>query len=228
MKIAINEPCHENWNAMQPNNEGAFCLSCQKNVIDFSKKSLHEIKNFFSSITQSDNVCGRFKSKQLEELSFDDFFEKFKKWRLPYKLAIILVFTFGFGLFSCQTNTTDAGLVTGEPVVIQNDSTIKVIQQNDSTLQIDGLVERPTGNLNYTLGGPKVCTTNTTTVIRSENNDMLMGEPSIYTPPKDSIKKEQEAMGKIMMKGDVSRIEIDSTIINKPKPKMILGKPARK
>lgn len=215
MKIAINEPCHENWNAMQPNNDGAFCLSCQKNVIDFSKKSIHEIKDFFSSISQVDNVCGRFKSKQLEELNFDDFFEKFKKWRLPYKLAIILFFTFGFGLFSCQTNSTS--LVTGETAYVEK----------DTTLEIDGMVEQASNNT-LLLGEPAICTTNTTVVSNNQNNNMQMGGPKVQDEPKDSIKKEQEPMGKIMMKGDVSRIEIDSTLINKPKPKMLLGKPAKK
>ncbi len=220
MKIAINEPCHENWNAMQPNNEGAFCLSCQKNVIDFSKKSLHEIKDFFSSITQSDNVCGRFKSKQLEELSFDDFFEKFKKWRLPYKLAIILVFTFGFGLFSCQTstnNSTKTELTTGEPSIVNN----------DTTLQIDGLVEQSPDISNHTLGTTAACPTNTTEVIHHKNDGMRMGEAMIYTPPKDSIKKIKQPKEKTMMKGAVIAVEKDSTIINEPKPKMLLGKPAR-
>ena len=99
MKISIDTPCHENWEAMQPNNEGAHCFSCQKAVIDFSQKSTHEIKLFFGSIADSQKICGRFKPEQLKELSFDDFFEKFKKWVLPHKLAVLLVFTFAFQIF---------------------------------------------------------------------------------------------------------------------------------
>jgi hypothetical protein len=47
MKISINEPCHENWDKMKSNDKGAFCLSCQKNVVDFSNKTISEIKDFF-------------------------------------------------------------------------------------------------------------------------------------------------------------------------------------
>ncbi|HRD37580.1 MAG TPA: hypothetical protein PLC65_03020 [Bacteroidia bacterium] len=47
MKIEINKPCHENWDAMTPNEKGAFCLVCTKDVIDFSKQTLDEIKDFF-------------------------------------------------------------------------------------------------------------------------------------------------------------------------------------
>ena len=48
MKIEINKPCHENWDAMTPNEKGAFCSLCKKNVVDFSQKTLSEIKDFFS------------------------------------------------------------------------------------------------------------------------------------------------------------------------------------
>ena len=48
MKITINEPCHEKWDAMTPNTQGAFCKVCAKDVVDFSNKSLQQIKNFFS------------------------------------------------------------------------------------------------------------------------------------------------------------------------------------
>lgn len=103
MKISINNPCHENWDEMTSNEKGAFCLACQKTVVDFSIKTTEEIKSFFSSISSSEKVCGRFKENQLTELSFDDFFQRFKKWILPRKIAVIMFFVFGLSLFSCQT-----------------------------------------------------------------------------------------------------------------------------
>jgi hypothetical protein len=103
MKIAINNLCHENWDAMTPNEKGAFCSACQKTVVDFSKKTTEEIKSFFNTVPQTEKVCGRFKEEQLTELSFDDFFEKFKSWILPRRIAAILFFVFGMSLFSCQT-----------------------------------------------------------------------------------------------------------------------------
>ncbi len=39
LKINMPEPCTEVWNKMLPENNGRFCLSCQKKVIDFSAMS---------------------------------------------------------------------------------------------------------------------------------------------------------------------------------------------
>ena len=99
MNIQINNPCHEDWQKMNPTQQGAFCKACQKEVVDFSKKSISEIKNFFSK-EQTEKVCGRFETKQLEFLSFDSFFASFKYWNLTKKLAIIFFFTLNLGGFS--------------------------------------------------------------------------------------------------------------------------------
>jgi hypothetical protein len=99
MNITINEPCHENWDAMIPNQQGAFCKSCQKSVIDFSKKTVAEIKDFFRK-PQEGKVCGRFEQTQLAELSFDDFFARFRYWNFSKKAAVIFFLSFGFWLFS--------------------------------------------------------------------------------------------------------------------------------
>ncbi|MFY7839164.1 MAG: hypothetical protein ACOVP7_02760, partial [Lacibacter sp.] len=48
-QINIAEPCHENWNKMSPVEQGRFCGSCQKNVIDFTTKSDEEIITFFNN-----------------------------------------------------------------------------------------------------------------------------------------------------------------------------------
>ncbi|HXU27857.1 MAG TPA: hypothetical protein VN698_11555 [Bacteroidia bacterium] len=95
MNIQINEPCHENWQDMTPNQQGAFCKVCNKDVVDFSKKSITEIKSFFAEKAEG-KICGRFEKKQLVYLSFDDFFNSFKYWALSRKFAVIFFFTFGF------------------------------------------------------------------------------------------------------------------------------------
>ncbi|HXB39739.1 MAG TPA: T9SS type A sorting domain-containing protein [Bacteroidia bacterium] len=132
MKISINEPCHENWDAMTPNQQGAFCGSCKKDVVDFSKMGIEQIKSFFSK-PQEGKVCGRFEEKQLQELSFDDFFAKFTYWNFSKKFAVIFFMAFGFWIFSnsnavAQSNHMMKGEVAyipEKPKPVQKDTTRK-------------------------------------------------------------------------------------------------------
>lgn len=104
MKISINEPCHEDWDKMTPNDKGAFCLACQKTVIDFSKKTIEEIKTFFVQKPATESVCGRFRNKQLHELSFDEFINEFMSWKFFKRAAVICFLVLGTTLFSsCST-----------------------------------------------------------------------------------------------------------------------------
>lgn len=206
MKVSIDTPCHENWEAMQPNNEGAHCFSCQKSVIDFSQKSTHEIKLFFSSIADSQKICGRFKPEQLKELSFDDFFEKFKKWVLPHKLAVILVFTFGLGLFSCDTNSNSNHLM-GE--VVSNQTPTDTISQVDTARANTKIGV----NKNSVIGQAKVIAAPVTQTISPKTNNTheqkyLKGDVAYVKDTitkkicikKDSVTKQDntEIMGRIM------------------------------
>lgn len=63
LQIQIPTPCHENWDKMNPTGQGRFCLSCQKEVIDFSLMTDKEILNYISSA--SSTMCGRFGNDQL-------------------------------------------------------------------------------------------------------------------------------------------------------------------
>jgi hypothetical protein len=107
IKISIPKPCHEDWNTMTPNEKGAFCGKCAKTVVDFTKKTTDEIKDFFTE-QHGKKVCGRFLNDQLHE--------PVKKIELlipihllPEKLsfsrafAYALFIVFGTTLFSCST-----------------------------------------------------------------------------------------------------------------------------
>lgn len=102
MDISIKKPCHENWSDMTPNEQGAFCGKCVKTVIDFSTRSLEEIKEFFA-VKQEERICGRFEKTQLTALSFDHFFNEFKGFSFTKRLAVILFFTFGMALFNASS-----------------------------------------------------------------------------------------------------------------------------
>src|SRR5215211_4115802 len=86
LKLHIPEPCHENWQNMTQQEQGRFCGSCQKTVVDFSVMTDKEILGYFSKSSQ--HVCGRFTNDQLnKELQVT---EKKKRFSLAYIWNIIL------------------------------------------------------------------------------------------------------------------------------------------
>jgi hypothetical protein len=106
--ISIPEPCHENWADFTPTEKGAFCGSCQIDVVDFSNKSSNEIKTILKE-NAGKSVCGRFKKSQLDDLN-DDFFawenQSAKSFQSKFLYACMIVF--GMTLFtSC---TIESGL----------------------------------------------------------------------------------------------------------------------
>lgn len=44
--LPIAEPCHENWDAMEPRERGRFCASCKKDVHDLSAMTEDEAREF--------------------------------------------------------------------------------------------------------------------------------------------------------------------------------------
>lgn len=108
--ISIPKPCHEDWNKMNPNNEGKFCSSCSKTVVDFTKMSKEEIHSYFKQ-KSGEQTCGHFYASQLHE-NIKPRPSVFK--RVNYFATIV------FGLFlplsSCKKQ------VTGEPAVSDKDS----------------------------------------------------------------------------------------------------------
>ena len=62
--LHIQEPCHENWEGMSPAEQGRFCRSCAKQVIDFSRMADNQILDLLSKA--AGNTCGRFTGNQLE------------------------------------------------------------------------------------------------------------------------------------------------------------------
>ena len=63
IQYSIAEPCHEKWGAMTPLDQGRFCDSCAKAVVDFTTMTDRQVIQFMSSTTES--VCGRMSSHQL-------------------------------------------------------------------------------------------------------------------------------------------------------------------
>jgi hypothetical protein len=67
LKITIPKPCHQDWEAMTPNQQGRHCTACAKTMVDFSLLSYEEVKQFFLH-EKKEKVCGRFKQDQLHRI----------------------------------------------------------------------------------------------------------------------------------------------------------------
>lgn len=214
MKISIDNPCHENWEAMTPNEKGAFCLSCQKTVVDFSAKSINEIKSFFRELPLTEKVCGRFANDQLDAMTFDHFFKRFKRWNLLHKIAVICFFTFGLTLFSCTPGSRE---VMGEA-----DARRDPTQTQNTTAPINTpmTMGQPVAPLDTAKKHPlkKTPSTIKEPVHMIQGDVMVDPEPAIHTKgevymtiddqqqpikcaPKDSLKEmePEKIMGKIKM-----------------------------
>lgn len=66
--LTVPTPCHENWQAMTPAEQGRFCGSCQKTVMDFTAKTDREVARYFeqqSMGASTGSTCGRFRPDQL-------------------------------------------------------------------------------------------------------------------------------------------------------------------
>ncbi len=65
IQLSIPEPCHQNWDKMNPTQQGRFCNACAKQVVDFSNMSDTQVLNYFSTL-KDEKVCGRAYPDQLE------------------------------------------------------------------------------------------------------------------------------------------------------------------
>ncbi|WP_462219062.1 carboxypeptidase-like regulatory domain-containing protein [Ferruginibacter sp.] len=100
IQLSIPEPCHQNWNEMTATQQGRFCNSCAKQVVDFSTMSDTEVLHYFSSI-KNENVCGRAYPDQLERAISKT--KEPKKKLFWYWNYITMLF-----LFFSKTNTAKA------------------------------------------------------------------------------------------------------------------------
>lgn len=64
--IHIDDPCHEDWDGMQPVSGGRHCQACRKVVADFTGFSADEIRAYLLHHS-GENVCGRVHKDVLEE-----------------------------------------------------------------------------------------------------------------------------------------------------------------
>ncbi|MBS7252802.1 hypothetical protein [Flavobacterium branchiicola] len=128
-KITIPEPCHENWDKMTPKENGRFCLSCSKTVIDFTKMLPEEIQHYFIQ-NRNEKICGRFKKSQLNTINIQIPNRVLYSQTHYHKMFLLALFiAMGTTLFSCQDKDGNK----------QKIDTIEVVEdskQNENAKQI--------------------------------------------------------------------------------------------
>ena len=70
VKITIPDPCHENWDAMTPVQQGRYCGACQKVVVDFTQMTDGQILDVFKK-AGGGHPCGRYLPSQLDRPLLD-------------------------------------------------------------------------------------------------------------------------------------------------------------
>ena len=90
IQIDIPHPCSQSWEEMTPVEQGRFCMSCQKTVIDFTTWSDTALYNFFS--TNTGNVCGRYLATQVGRPINIPYQPHSKLYRITVTLGLTLLF----------------------------------------------------------------------------------------------------------------------------------------
>ena len=155
IQLSIAEPCDKNWANMQPDEQGRFCNSCKKDVIDFT---VMDNKEMYNTILKSDaNICGRFNQLQLD-VAIQYEAEKKQRWHKYFFSFLMPAFLFAkqamaqkkIGKVRATTpvcNTVTIGMVFRETVQkhckfsgVVIDSASKEMIRNAS-VQIKGRIE---------------------------------------------------------------------------------------
>lgn len=145
-KIQIPEPCHEDWNNMQPDAKGRFCNSCSKSVVDFSNMSDTQIQDYLLRY-KDQKVCGHFKSTQVNRpLTLQVDLNKLPaNMSVTRQFTLALLLVFGSLLFSC---TDYNGQVVGKlelrpttkgEVEISTVQKTKPVEAKDTSIQTETL-----------------------------------------------------------------------------------------
>jgi hypothetical protein len=132
IKLAIAEPCNKNWAAMQPAEQGRFCNSCQKKVIDFTGMDNNEL---YKTILKNDaSICGRFDNTQLQQPIPADA-EKKSCWHKYFFSFLVPAFLF-----------------TKQAAAQQKTGKVKVSQHAENTVMM-GLIAAAPVPKNYKVSG---------------------------------------------------------------------------
>jgi hypothetical protein len=112
-KIIVSNPCNKDWNKMTNHNNGKYCGSCNKTVIDFTTWDVEDIKKYL--LTKNEHICGHFKTLQAavkrpkhHQFLVDLYLQTDTKIKTPYFKALVLsLIIFCMTVVGCNTPPTN-------------------------------------------------------------------------------------------------------------------------
>ena len=157
-KISVKAPCHEDWGGMSNTNDGRFCSSCEKEVIDFTKLSDDEVIAYIQKNAKHGG-CGRFLNTQLETIIIN-FEENTFDFNIAFwkKFAAILMLCFAQQIFNAQVAFTqtpkkdsaivkpicDNDVMIESPPMSYLDSLLKPIKEDSAVSLKDSIIVKDT------------------------------------------------------------------------------------
>ncbi len=123
--VRIPTPCHEDWKAMTPAEQGRFCNACSKVVVDFTTMDNNEIIAYFGNATSS-GTCGRFNHYQLDRPleKYEMQYPAKGQWDWFKKVAAIVITGCSLLLASCNRRSDIKGKVIGESMALDSQHAI--------------------------------------------------------------------------------------------------------
>jgi hypothetical protein len=111
-KTIVSNPCSKDWDEMTEVNNGKFCGSCKKTVVDFTSWKDEDIKKHFQ--TKSETTCGYFNESQVvikrkwhHEFLVNLHYRTESKFNIPILrnvvLKLIVISMFAVGCNSTET-----------------------------------------------------------------------------------------------------------------------------
>lgn len=152
MRLSVPKPCHEDWNKMTLNEQGAFCKVCAKTVVDFSAMSDDEVLNYFKNKGE-EKTCGRFRASQLTPYEFRVNVKQLARGRFP-KIFAASMFIFFTSLFVCKSDT---GQILPVSVLVDTfDTATFKLTAIDTATAIDSAVALTGDTLQEEINSPEI------------------------------------------------------------------------
>jgi hypothetical protein len=137
--LSIKTPCSEKFDNFLSTQNGGFCSSCKKEVIDFRNWSDIEIANHFKNVTKTS--CGYFREEQLKTYTDDNFPLKRNNSFRSVGLASV-------SLFSLLSFNNVFGQTKEKPLTFQTENNkVKQVEEQPEGIIIKGVISDELGPL---------------------------------------------------------------------------------